>query len=1540
MIKGDGFMKKFLSLCLFIFMLLPYTAVTAQAQFDDVGPGNVHSEGIQSLIEKEVINGYPTETGGRIFKPNAKLTRAHAAVIFSRYFNYSKGEQDLTVLDQYNDVDDSHPYAAEIAYVTEQEIFKGSNGEFQPEKPLRRDQMATVISNAFNLDQYKRDVAVNVNIDNVTVSHKAGVELLAQHNLTTELKDFRPGEDITRGQFSSFLHRVEQRELIEENTTPTPPASGGNTGGTTPPALSYDINGGTATITSVDTFIDALTNDDVEKLKVESSMNLTGVSAIDKPIEVINEALTINFDGANIASLTIIGDEAVGSDTTIQNAVIDAIVIEINVDYVTFNNVTDSEGSEHTFNGGGSESIVFNGNTVIKGNINVTATEDIQIRSESAEAKIDGTVTIDSEQKVNINVPTKSVVLSENTTDVEINQPVEDLLVSKTTTKITVTNRENIPATIKRRPSSDTTAPEKVTITVKNEDQSEESVEVDTEVSFDFSMLDFYITQAKQILNTITIGDAVGEYQEVLVTEYESTITEYVSFKTELAQANTEVTVAKQQQIDEKSIALKSVINDFRRSFNRYDLNEYKTLIATLTERLTLVDDEVKVANEAVIADLSNKLEDLKDQLANLTRDEISYSINEVRNKVEWLENGAPDIPFAGEFYTIDLSKDYIDAIGVADVHLFNAKGHALADDLHYDFKIEELDNHYRLTISNIDVTTDQFYLVIKKDYFIVQEFTQETPTKITPDLASYVSVPDVVFPNGEAAEYISVEQVLNEDSGFSIAHQSDALYVKPGSFNIIYEQESEPEVFFTYVMGETNVSVTSPDVTLKATDFQQINVTTELSSSVNINDVHLQFEQVKSYQGETMIIDSRRKLLDKQSMKQLNYLNASSDKLILQYELERQGVYETIRVKEDYRNADELLLTNTFEIIEQNGSAEDNFDADAPLSDVLSNMQLINQLNYVEDNPFSPLAFDLTFEVDGQAQTVSATNGELYGMTIQDLVGEVAKGSEIVITVDYQSPVLDVTRFVKTIEIGKKVYDLTTYNAYEYNLNQLLNKMVIGDGFGQFSGETYNALQNAIKSFSEEKEAILNLPVTEESTSRLNALESDMLAADNQYRYAFNLYNLANLEGDLADYQSRLDQLNPDTKETYAEVITSLQETIDTLPTEVQTKSALDIYRVMRQLDFKVQALEHGLIETPFSGDAIEVMMPRSLYENTRLSELIMVASVHDWQGEQGMPEIVVSDDYIHFFLNIQNEARNLYLQVEDKLQAINPTDDRTIIMHENWEMYDLPKANWPEGIQTKQVFVQLQEDIFMDFHGVSKNRKLNEGTYYLNYLGEDEVGNLYTYSYGPLLINQNDLETDALSLSDFNAYTLLFDQNMSYPVQLTLSGETEETVFYQSFAVNQPIDTIFSHRDESISLLSQHFSDINAFDISQMLIEYNGETIQLSNQELALTISDDTRDRFVQSEISISELVNQLRITNNLNQKGSFYNLSNVHVTIKEGEKEATFTAPTWMDTDADFTLADYLVEYDFNQPTSISFSIDYSKYEVAPYVINLAE
>jgi len=39
-----------------------------------------------------------------------------------------------------------------------------------------------------------------------------------------------------------------------------------------------------------------------------------------------------------------------------------------------------------------------------------------------------------------------------------------------------------------------------------------------------------------------------------------------------------------------------------------------------------------------------------------------------------------------GVVQSIDLSKDYIDDIGVADVHLFNAKGHALADDLHYDF--------------------------------------------------------------------------------------------------------------------------------------------------------------------------------------------------------------------------------------------------------------------------------------------------------------------------------------------------------------------------------------------------------------------------------------------------------------------------------------------------------------------------------------------------------------------------------------------------------------------------------------------------------------------------------------------------------------------------------------------------------------------------------------------------------------------------------------------------------------------------------------
>lgn len=170
-------------------------------QFSDVDRTNDHYDGIYWLANKGAIDGFPDGT----FRDGNSLIRPHAAKLFV-------GAMDLPLLDgsevmhYFNDVKPTNSYAGYIATVGKAGIFKGSNGDFLPDKQLSREQMATTLVRAYDLKSAGHHV--NINLDNVNASHKENVQILADLGLTTETANFRPGEPITRGQFASFLYRI------------------------------------------------------------------------------------------------------------------------------------------------------------------------------------------------------------------------------------------------------------------------------------------------------------------------------------------------------------------------------------------------------------------------------------------------------------------------------------------------------------------------------------------------------------------------------------------------------------------------------------------------------------------------------------------------------------------------------------------------------------------------------------------------------------------------------------------------------------------------------------------------------------------------------------------------------------------------------------------------------------------------------------------------------------------------------------------------------------------------------------------------------------------------------------------------------------------------------------------------------------------------------------------------------------------------------------------------------------------------------------
>lgn len=178
------------------------TVTVAQAAlFKDIPSNYVYYKEIEYLTKNNIITGHPDGT----FRPNDKLTRAHAAVIISRALDLKTSNVKNP---GFKDIPANHIYYKQIAAVVESGIMSGKgNNVFDPDATLTRAQMAKVVALAYNLKGTS-----STNFKDVSKDHWAYtyVQQLAANKITTGYGDntFKPDEAISRAHFGLFLYRA------------------------------------------------------------------------------------------------------------------------------------------------------------------------------------------------------------------------------------------------------------------------------------------------------------------------------------------------------------------------------------------------------------------------------------------------------------------------------------------------------------------------------------------------------------------------------------------------------------------------------------------------------------------------------------------------------------------------------------------------------------------------------------------------------------------------------------------------------------------------------------------------------------------------------------------------------------------------------------------------------------------------------------------------------------------------------------------------------------------------------------------------------------------------------------------------------------------------------------------------------------------------------------------------------------------------------------------------------------------------------------
>ncbi|WP_342508674.1 S-layer homology domain-containing protein [Sporosarcina sp. FSL K6-2383] len=200
-----------IAISLFGFGILTVKANPIDQSFTDVHNEFWAKDEVTQLVELGIINGYPDKQ----FRPSLEVSRAQAANLMTNaltlpFTSYKPVFKDVSAKS-------SHAKGAIATY--EAGIFLGKeDGTFGVGDSLTREQMATVIVRAFDLEDTGEDIHFKDEV-RISDSHKFGVKVLAQHGITTGKEDgtFDPKTPVNRATYVVFLHRaMTQNKLIEE----------------------------------------------------------------------------------------------------------------------------------------------------------------------------------------------------------------------------------------------------------------------------------------------------------------------------------------------------------------------------------------------------------------------------------------------------------------------------------------------------------------------------------------------------------------------------------------------------------------------------------------------------------------------------------------------------------------------------------------------------------------------------------------------------------------------------------------------------------------------------------------------------------------------------------------------------------------------------------------------------------------------------------------------------------------------------------------------------------------------------------------------------------------------------------------------------------------------------------------------------------------------------------------------------------------------------------------------------------------------------
>ena len=194
-------MKKILFLSLVFSVLL--LSVCFAADFPDVSKDHWAYETINNMKSKGILKGYEDGT----FKPDKEVTREEFVQILYKACN-SPSIKNSTIV-KYYDVDQSR-WSYNPIQRFGYSLKESSDGYvyFYPERPILREEVAVILSDAFDLPAAEKAVDFT-DSNQISESYKDSVNAVSSSGLMigNENKEFSPKKSLTRAEASTLITR-------------------------------------------------------------------------------------------------------------------------------------------------------------------------------------------------------------------------------------------------------------------------------------------------------------------------------------------------------------------------------------------------------------------------------------------------------------------------------------------------------------------------------------------------------------------------------------------------------------------------------------------------------------------------------------------------------------------------------------------------------------------------------------------------------------------------------------------------------------------------------------------------------------------------------------------------------------------------------------------------------------------------------------------------------------------------------------------------------------------------------------------------------------------------------------------------------------------------------------------------------------------------------------------------------------------------------------------------------------------------------------